>query len=108
MGAVQAVAGQALSRQRALLARPKKRWIPERQSALPLGDPTTRLLPMQLHVGDVVLDRTGNDWEIVSRPVGIQKKQVVARVQGPGRPEAEKEQRWDVYERVTVRSRGTS
>ena len=60
---------------------------------------------MQLRVGDVILDRNGDDWEVVSRPVGIAKKHAVARIRVPGRPETEKEQRWEVYERVTVRRR---
>ena len=60
---------------------------------------------MQLRVGDVVFDKTGSDWEVVSRPVGITKKYVIARVRVPGRPETEKEQRWEAYERVRVRSR---
>ena len=62
-----------------------------------------RLLPMQLRVGDIVLDRNRDDWEMVSRPVGIMKKQVIARVRVPGRPDTEKEHRWEVYERVSVR-----
>jgi hypothetical protein len=61
---------------------------------------------MQLRVGGVVLDRDGNDLEMVTRPVGIAKKHVIARVRVPGRPETEKEQRWEAYERVTVRRRG--
>jgi hypothetical protein len=58
---------------------------------------------MQLRVGDVVFDKTSADWEVVSRPVGIAKKHVTARVRVPGRPETEKEQRWEVYERISVR-----
>jgi hypothetical protein len=88
------------------MPRPKKRSSPERQPALPMDDVTTRVLPMQLRVGDVVLDRNGDDWEVVSRPVGITKKYAVARVRVPGRPETEKEQRWEAYERVTVHPRG--
>ena len=87
------------------MAGPKKPSRPDRQPALPLEDPRTRVLPMQLRVGDVVLDRLGNDWEVVSRPVGIAKKHVIARVRVPGRPETEKEERWEVYERVRVRRR---
>jgi hypothetical protein len=63
---------------------------------------------MQLRVSDIVLDRTGADWEVVSRPVGIAKKHVIARVRVPGRPETEKEQRWEVYERLRVRPREAS
>jgi hypothetical protein len=80
----------------------------DRQPVLPLDDATTRVLPIQLRVGDVVLDRNGDDWEVVTRPVGMAKKQVIARVRVPGRPETDKEQRWEVYERVTIRSRGVS
>ena len=66
---------------------------------LPLDE--IRLLPMQLRVGG--RDPRQRDWEVVSRPVGIQKKHVIARV--PGAPETEKEQRRVVYERVRVRRR---
>ena len=38
-------------------------------------------------VGDVVFDGNGDDWEVVSRPVGIAKKHIIARVRVPGRPE---------------------
>jgi hypothetical protein len=45
------------------MARPKKSSTPDRQPALPLNDPTTRLL-LQLRVGDVVLDQAGAEWEV--------------------------------------------
>ena len=89
------------------MARSKKRATPDRQPALPLDQSTTRVLPMQLRVGDVVIDGNGDDWEVVSGPVGITKKYMVARVRVPGRPETEKEQRWEAYERVSVRQRAT-
>ena len=82
----------------------EKRSPPDPQPAIPLNAATKRLLPKQLRVGDIVLDRTRADWEeVVSRPVEIAKKHVIARVRVPGRPETEKEQRWEAYERVRVR-----
>jgi hypothetical protein len=41
------------------MARTKKRSASEHQRALPLDDATTRVLPIQLRVGDIVLDRDG-------------------------------------------------
>ena len=86
------------------MARPTKPTR-ERQRALPLEDQATHVLPVQLRVGDVVFDRGGNDWEVVSRPVTIQRKSVTARVRVPGKPETEKEERWDAYRRVSIRRR---
>jgi hypothetical protein len=37
--------------------------------------------------------------------VGIAGRHVVVRIQAPGRPETEKEGRWEAYQRVKVRRR---
>jgi hypothetical protein len=64
------------------------------------------VLPLQLRVGDVVLAPDG-EWEVVEHPVGIAGRHVVVRIQAPGRPETEKEGRWEAYQRVKVRRPAT-
>ena len=87
------------------MPRTRKGSTPDHQQALPLENPATRVLPMQLRAGDVVFDANDADCEVVTRPVGIAKKHVIAHVRVPGRPETEKEERWEVHERGSVRRR---
>ena len=63
---------------------------------------TTRVLPMQLQIGDRMTDSTGES-EVVGRPYssagGKNTQARVKRVDNPGVTET---RLWDSYERVTV------
>jgi hypothetical protein len=69
---------------------------------------TARLLPMQLQIGDRMMDSTG-EWQVVGRPyttAGGKNSHVrVQRVDNPGVTET---RLWGSYEKVTVRRRATS
>ncbi len=64
---------------------------------------TTRVLPMQLQIGDRMTDSTG-EWEVVGRPYmtsgGKNANVRVRRVDKPGVTET---WMWGAYERVSVR-----
>ena len=92
--------------------RPKKR---ERGDAaagqLPLpGPPTTpappaatRLLPMQLQVGDRLADATG-EWDVVGYPYTTNAgKNVHVRVRRVDQPDVSQIRSWSAHERITVR-----
>ena len=69
---------------------------------------TTRVLPMQLQIGDRVTDSTG-EWEVVGRPyttAGGKNSHVrVQRVDNPGVTET---RLWGSYEKVTVMRRASA
>jgi hypothetical protein len=69
---------------------------------------TTRVLPMQLQIGDRMTDSTG-EWEVIGRPyttTGGKNSQVrVQRVDTPGVTET---RMWGSYEKVTVIRRATA
>jgi hypothetical protein len=64
---------------------------------------TTRVLPMQLQVGDQITDESGT-WQVIARPyssAGGKNTQVrVQRVDQPGMTET---RLWGSYEKVSVR-----
>ena len=68
----------------------------------PLPHGTTRVLPMQLRIGDRIADETG-EWEVVGRPfttAGGKNAQVrLQRVDKPGVTEI---RTWGAHERVNV------
>ena len=65
-----------------------------------------RVLPMQLRVGDLLADETG-EWEVVSRPytssAGKTASVRVRRVRQPGQPDVTELRSWGAHERVAVR-----
>ena len=69
---------------------------------------TTRVLPMQLQIGDRMTDSTG-EWQVVGRPyttAGGKNSHVrVQRVDNPGVTET---RLWGSYEKVTVIRRATA
>src|SRR5437016_1136870 len=66
----------------------------------------TRLLPMQLTVGDRLIDETG-DWEITVRPyTSPGGKTVHARVRRIDQPDTVEERTWGAHERIAVRRGG--
>jgi hypothetical protein len=63
----------------------------------------TRLLPMQLQIGDRLSDETG-DWEVVNRPHTTAGGKVAhVRVRRVDQPALVEERTWGAHERVEVR-----
>ena len=72
-----------------------------RESAAPTAP--TRVLPMDLKVGDRLIDESG-EWEIVSRPYTSNAgKDAHVRVKKVGQPEVTEIRTWGAHERVAVR-----
>jgi len=69
----------------------------------PLPPGTTRVLPMQLQVGDRLVDETG-EWEVTVRPyTSPGGKNVHARVRRVDQPATAEERTWGAHERINVR-----
>jgi len=63
----------------------------------------TRVLPMQLQVGDRLADETGQ-WQVIGRPYTTSAgKDAPVRVKKIGQPEVTETRTWVTHERVTVR-----
>jgi len=72
----------------------------------PLPPGTTRVLPMQLQVGDRLADETG-EWEIIARPYTTAgSKTAHVRVQRVGQPDVTDLRTWGAHERVSVKRAG--
>ena len=68
---------------------------------------TTRILPIQLQLGDRVTDATG-EWGVITRPyVSAGGKLASAHVRKIGRPETTDLRTWSAHERIAVK-RGTA
>jgi hypothetical protein len=64
---------------------------------------TTRVLPMQLQVGDKYSDESG-EWEVIAHPyVTAGGKSTNVRVQRVDKPGVTEARTWGSYEKVTVR-----
>ena len=69
----------------------------------PLPPGTTRVLPMQLQIGDRMSDSTG-EWEVVGRPYTTNGgKNAHVRVQRVNQPSVTETRMWGAYEKVSVR-----
>jgi hypothetical protein len=67
---------------------------------------TTRLLPMQLQIGDRLTDSTG-EWQVVGRPYTTSGgKNTLVRVQRPDKPGVTETRMWGSYEKVSVTRAG--
>jgi hypothetical protein len=76
--------------------------LPLPTSRTPAASSETRVLPMQLQVGDRLVDETG-EWEVASRPyVTNAGKDAHVRVKKVGQPELTEIRTWGAHERVTV------
>ena len=65
--------------------------------------PTKRVLPMELQIGDRLVDETG-EWEVTVRPyTSPDGKTVHARVRRVDQPDTVEERSWGAHERVAVR-----
>src|SRR5437870_3767054 len=75
--------------------------FPETKAPAPTA--TTRVLPMQLQIGDRLADETG-EWEVIGRPYTTNAgKDARARVQRVGQPDVTEIRIWRAHERVTVK-----
>jgi len=91
-------------------ARPAKKREREAGGQLPLPAPqqgaapaATRVLPMQLKIGDRLADETG-EWEIAGRPyVTNQGKTAHARIRRVDQRDITQIRTWGAHERVTVK-----
>jgi hypothetical protein len=64
---------------------------------------TTRVLPMQLQIGDRMTDSSG-EWEVVGRPYTIGGgKNAHVRVQRVNQPGVTEVKLWGSYEKVSVK-----
>jgi hypothetical protein len=89
---------------RDLLRMAKPRLEKKRQEAP--GQPAEqRVLPIQLQIGDRIVDETGT-WEVASRPYTTEEDAHI-RVKKVGQPEVTELRIWGAHERVTV-NRATS
>jgi hypothetical protein len=88
--------------------RPEKKQVQARPASVTRDAPpeprgTTRVLPMQLQIGDRMTDSTG-EWEVAGRPfttAGGKNAQVrLQRVDKPGVTEI---RTWGAHEKVSVR-----
>lgn len=87
-------------------AKPVQPPLPEMPPPEPPG--TTRVLPMQLQIGDRMTDSSG-EWEEVGRPYTTAGgKNSHVRVQRVDKPGATETRLWGSYEKVTVIRRATS
>ena len=69
----------------------------------PLPPGTTRVLPMQLQVGDRITDETG-EWEVTVRPyTSPGGKNVHARVRRMDQPATAEDRTWGAHERINVK-----
>ena len=91
-------------------ARPEKKREPKADGQLPLPTSAapasagaTRVLPMDLKVGDRLVDETG-EWEVVSRPYTSNAgKNASVRVKKAGQAEVTEIRSWGAHERIAVR-----
>jgi len=80
------------------MAKPRPEKKPE-----PAAPGTTRMLPIQLQLGDRVTDATG-EWEVITRPyVSAGGKLASAHVRKIGRPETTDLRTWSAHERIAVK-----
>jgi hypothetical protein len=97
-----------MGRQRPEKKREKKneggqRSLPGLRESAPPRTQTTRVLPMELRVGDRLADETG-EWEIIGRPYTTNAgKDAHARVKKVGQPDVTETRTWGAHERVSVR-----
>ena len=82
-------------------SKPVQPQLPGMPPPLPPG--TTRILPMQLQIGDRLADETG-DWEMIGRPYTSNGgKNAHVRVQRAKQPGVTETKMWGAYEKVSVR-----
>ena len=82
-------------------AKPAQPQLPGMPPPLPPG--TTRVLPMQLQIGDRLND-SGGEWEVIGRPYTTNGgKNAHVRVQRADQPGVTETRMWGAYEKVMVK-----
>jgi hypothetical protein len=82
-------------------ARPAQSQLPGMPPPQPPG--TTRVLPMQLQIGDRLTDST-DEWEVIGRPYTTNAgKDARVRVRRVGQPDVTEIRIWRAHERVSVK-----
>jgi hypothetical protein len=67
------------------------------------AEPTTKVLPMELQVGDRLADETG-EWEVIAPPYSTTGGRMVhARVQRIDQPASWEIRSWDDVKRISVK-----
>ena len=80
------------------MAKPK----PEKKPAA-AASAMSRILPMELQIGDRLVDETG-EWEVVGRPYTTAGgKNACVRVQRVGEPAVTDLRTWGAHERISVK-----
>ncbi len=80
------------------MARPR----PEKKHE-PAAPTTSKILPMELWVGDRIADETG-EWEVIGRPYTTACGQTAhVRVQRAVNPDSTQIRTWGAHERVSVK-----
>jgi len=80
------------------MAKPRPEKKPE-----PAANAATRVLPMELKVGDHITDETG-EWEVIGRPYTTDCGQTAhVRVQRAVNPDSTQLRTWGAHERVSVK-----
>jgi len=70
------------------------------------AEPTAKVLPMELQVGDRLADETG-EWEVIAPPYSTAGGRVAhARVQRIDEPASWEIRSWDVSKRISVKRVG--
>jgi hypothetical protein len=84
--------------------KPVQSQLPGMPPPLPPG--TTRILPMQLRIGDRIADETG-EWEVVSHPFTTAGgKNAPVRLRRVDKPGVTEIRTWGAYEKVSVKRAG--
>jgi hypothetical protein len=70
----------------------------------PAAEPTSRVLPMELRIGDRVVGETGEEWEVIGPPYSTAGGRIVhARVQRIDQPASWQIRNWDALKRISVK-----
>jgi len=80
------------------MAKPRPEKKPE-----PAANATTRVLTMELRIGDRITDETG-EWEVIGHPFTTAGgKNAHARVRKADQPEMTDLRSWSAHERISVK-----
>jgi hypothetical protein len=76
---------------------------PEKKKSEPAASATSKILPMELRVGDRLVDESG-EWEVIGRPYTVTLgKYARVRVQMLGQPAASVLKTWGTHEHISVK-----
>src|SRR5438105_5632944 len=107
---LQMIGDKVMARPRPEKKRKKAKPVQPPLPGMPPPEPpgTARVLPMQLQIGDRMIDSTG-EWEVVGRPYTTNgRKNAHVRVRRVSQPGVTETKMWGAYEKVTVIRRATA